>query len=208
MRLSRFAPIVALGVTLAVVGNGLPSHAVGPGGWDRLGIGPGGTTPSLNGDVLAMNIGPSGALLAGGKFTSAGGVTGTNRIASWNGSAWSAVGLASSLNGDVHALAVANGKIYAGGAFTDAGGDVNADFLAVYDAGTWKPFCVNVGPPGPSFNGTVNALQVVGGTLYVGGSFLNGAGIEAADFLVGCSLTTGVASPAVDSVVHAFGGAV
>jgi hypothetical protein len=206
MRLSRLAPIVAFGITLAFVGNALPSHAVGPGGWDRLGVGTGGTTPSLNGHVLAMNTDLSGVLLAAGSFTNAGGVTGANRIASWDGSAWSAVGPASSLNGDVHALAVAGGKIYAGGAFTNAGTDANADFLAVYD-GAWHSFCTPV-VSGAPFNGTVNALQVVGDTLYVGGSFSNGAGIDAADFLVGCKLATGAASPAVDSVSHAFGGAV
>ena len=43
-------------------------------------------------------------------------------------------------NGEVYAIAVANGKIYAGGTFTNAGDD-NADKLAVWDGSSWKPFC-------------------------------------------------------------------
>ena len=45
-------------------------------------------------------------LYAGGGFTTAGGVA-ANRIAKWNGSAWSALG--SGMNGAVYALAVAVG---------------------------------------------------------------------------------------------------
>jgi len=41
------------------------------------------------------------------------------------------------------------------------------------------------------------ALQIIGNTLYVGGSFGKGAGLATADFLVACDLTTGVASGTV-----------
>jgi hypothetical protein len=43
----------------------------------------------------------------------------------------------------------------------------------------------------------VTALQIVGNTLYVAGSFANGGGIASADFLVACDLTTTAASSTV-----------
>ena len=75
----------------------------------------------------------------------------------------------------VFAIAYANGKVYAGGSFQDAGGNANADFLAVWDGVSWEPFC---NAPGSAFSGPVLALQVIGPTLYAGGSFQNGAGID------------------------------
>ena len=39
--------------------------------------------------------------------------------------------------------------------------------------------------------GNVKALQIVGPTLYVGGDFQDGAGIEAADYLLACDLASG-----------------
>jgi hypothetical protein len=121
MRPSLLVPAVA--VALSGLALAPPAHAVGPGGWDRLGSQVQFNNPasSLNGDVLAMNTDVPGRLLAAGKFTGAGGVVGADHVASWNGSAWSAVGPPSSFNGDIHALAVAGGKIYAGGVFTNAG---------------------------------------------------------------------------------------
>ena len=44
---------------------------------------------------------------------------------------------------------------------------------------------------------SVAALQIVGNTLYIGGSFQDGAGIPAADFLLACDLTTGAPSATV-----------
>ena len=68
------------------------------------------------------------------------------------------------------------------------GGNANADFLAVWDGVSWKPFC---NATGPAFGGSVQALQIIGSTLYVGGSFENGAGIPSADYLLACDLNTG-----------------
>ena len=134
----------------------------------------------------------------GGAFTAAGGKTGADYIAKWSGGAWSALG-ASKLNGAVHAIAYHAGKVYVGGVFTNAGGNPNADFLAVWDGTKWGTPC---NATGPAFGGNVNALQIIGSTLYVGGSFANGAGIPAADYLVACDLNTGAAS----STVAADGG--
>jgi hypothetical protein len=186
----------------------VPAFATGPGGWDHVGHGSTAGTPSLNGtSVTALNTQNPGVLYVGGNFTSAGGVAKAKRIARWDGSAWSALGNTPLTNGGVFAIAYHAGKVYAGGTFVDAGGNTNADFLAVFNGTTWAPFCTPT-TASPSFTGNVNALQIIGNTLYVGGSFANAAGLAAADYLVACDLTTGVASAVVDSVPHAFGGAV
>jgi hypothetical protein len=181
------------------------ASAAGPGGWDHLGHGATASVPALDGAVYALNADNPGTLYVGGHFLNAGGHTAADHIASWNGTSWSAVG--PGLNGDVHAIAYHAGKVYAGGTFTNAGGDPEADFLAVWNGSHWSSFCTPTGPD-PAFSASVNALQIVGSTLYVGGSFPNGAGIASADYLVACNLTTGTSSSTVDSVPHAFGGGV
>ncbi|MDO8628897.1 MAG: right-handed parallel beta-helix repeat-containing protein, partial [Phycisphaerales bacterium] len=69
-------------------------------------------------------------------FTTAGGGS-ANRIAKWNGSAWSALG--TGMNAEVYALTVFDGgtgpALYAGGIFTTAGG-VSAHYIA-----RWEPSC-------------------------------------------------------------------
>jgi hypothetical protein len=80
----------------------------------------GGGPPGLNGAVHAVAVLGNGDVVVGGEFTTAGGVL-CNRIARWNGSAWSALG--TGLNGAVHAVAVlGNGDVVVGGEFTAAGG--------------------------------------------------------------------------------------
>jgi hypothetical protein len=79
---------------------------------------------------------PNCGFVAGGIFTTAGGVT-ANRIACWNGSSWSAFG--SGMNSDVRALAVLpNGDLVAGGVFTTAGG-VQANHIARFSFGGTAP---------------------------------------------------------------------
>src|SRR2546423_15529732 len=68
------------------------ASAAGPGGWDHLGHGATASTPALNGSVDALNADNPGTLYVGGNFLDAGGHAAADHIASWNGSAWSAVG--------------------------------------------------------------------------------------------------------------------
>ena len=186
-----------IAVAILVIGLAPSSFGIGPGGWDHVGKGATSTIASLNGAVYALNTDSPGVLYVGGNFTSAGGNTMAKRIARWNGSAWSALGTTPLSNGAVHAIAFHAGKVYVGGTFLNAGGIPDADYLAVWNGTAWAPFCISTIPGTPSFTANVNALQIVGNTLYVGGSFANGAGIPAADYLVGCDLTTGVASATV-----------
>lgn len=197
----RRRPMLVLALALAAMAApATVASAAGPGGWDHLGDGGTPGSDSLNGAAYTLNTQEPGHLLVGGTFTDAGGIANADRIARWDGSSWSPVSSSSSqiANGAVHAIAYADGKIYAGGTFTDAGGNANADFLAVWNGTEWAPFCNPTADPAP-FHGNVEALQIVGNTLYVGGSFQNGAGIPAADYLLACDLTTGASSSTVDT---------
>jgi hypothetical protein len=79
--------------------------------------------------VGALTTLPNGDVVAGGYFTTAGGVA-ANNIARWNGTSWSPLG--TGLIGgvpDVGALTtLPNGDLAAGGYFTAAGGSVSAYF--------------------------------------------------------------------------------
>ena len=61
---------------------------------------------------------------------------------------------------------------------------------------------------GAAFNGNVTSLQIIGQTLYVGGSFQNGAGIASADYLLACDLASGAASSTVLAPARPFSGSV
>jgi hypothetical protein len=84
--------------------------------------------------VYALAISGTGEVYAGGDFATAGGAT-ANRIARWDGSAWSP--LDTGLNDIVRALAISsNNSVYAGGIFTNAG-SLAASYIAGW--GTWQP---------------------------------------------------------------------
>jgi hypothetical protein len=185
-----FAVSVAAAVTVAIA----PASGIGPGGWDRVGHGSTTSTPSLNGKVSALNTQRAGYLYAGGTFTNAGGIASADLIAKWSGSTWSAIGstpLTNAVGAEVRAIAydTVSGKVYAGGTFLNAGGNASADFLAVWDGVSWQPACTS--PTRPAFTGNVDALQIIGPTLYVGGEFQDGAEIPTADYLLACDLSSG-----------------
>lgn len=184
---------VALSALLAVFLAGSAAtgaSAMGPGGWDHLGS-------KLNGAVYVLNADAGDGLDLGGSFYDAAGKPDADYMARWYPSGfWTAFG-PPPLTGPVHALAYggsSRGTFYAGGVFTNAGGDANADHLAVWDsvARTWTSPCTSA-TGGPAFTGNVEALEIVGQTLFVGGTFQNGAGIASADYLVACDLDTGAA---------------
>ncbi|WP_295453275.1 hypothetical protein [uncultured Thiodictyon sp.] len=74
--------------------------------------------PGANNAVWALAYDGTGKLYVGGDFTAIGTVL-ANRIAQWDGSAWSALG--SGLDNVVKALAVAGTTLYVGGNFFTAG---------------------------------------------------------------------------------------
>jgi hypothetical protein len=125
-----------------------------PQSWSSL---PGG---GMNDWVYASTV-YNGALIVGGKFTSAGGVS-ANHIARWDGSSWTPLG--AGVNGKVNALTVYKGKLVAAGEFTDAGG-LPVNFIAQWDGTTWDDQLGGVGS-------IVTSLAVIGNDLFAGGYFI------------------------------------
>ncbi|MFY1692000.1 hypothetical protein [Plantactinospora sp. WMMB782] len=117
-------------------------------------------------------------LYAGGTFTRAGGVA-VDRLATWNGAAWSRPGGTSGggPDGSVTALVVYQGDLIAGGSFLNAGG-VRVNGIARWDGTTWAPLTGSSGT-GVMSNPLdfVDALAVFDGDLIVGGQFLRAGGV-------------------------------
>lgn len=185
-------PAISIALALTAIGAWASTAT----GWHHLG-----DTGSPNGAVYVLNpisTGSGNYLLLGGNFTRSGGrdvshfdsydIPGPDLVGGFG----SNFGL---LNGDVHAIAwdQAHYEVYVAGTFTDASGHPNADFLAYnpnHSFRDWQPACTN-----QSLGGSVSALQIIGSTLYVGGSFQNGAGVTGANYLIACDLTTRIATP-------------
>lgn len=123
-----------------------------------------------NNPVRAASVHPSGDIYIGGNFTSVGGVA-ANRIARWNGSAWTALG--SGCNSTVRDLAItSSGDVIAGGDFTMAGG-VTVNRIARWNGASWSAF-------GTGANAGVNTLLILpGGNLVAGGQFTTIGGVSA-----------------------------
>jgi hypothetical protein len=150
--------------------------------WSAL-SGPAGT--GVNNTVNALAVYDDGggpALYAGGHFVTAGGVT-VNRVAKWDGTAWSALSGpgATGVSNGVNALAVYDDgggpALYAGGSFTEAGG-VTVHSVAKWNGSAWSALS---GPAGTGTSSSVQELAVHndggGPALYAGGSFIEAGGV-------------------------------
>jgi len=160
MALCRFVSLLLL---IVLAGN---THAQTEGDqwWD--GFGRAGTTGRI--EALAVY---EGDLIAAGNFGYAGD-TKANQVARWNGARWEPLG--DGLFCPVHALAVYDGDLLAGGECEDRGWPGDACYSCVHrwDGISWKPFGITgiQGWPWPVIY-RINALQVYGGRLFVGGDF-------------------------------------
>jgi hypothetical protein len=123
-----------------------------------------------NGPVNAV-LAHDGVLLAGGAFTTMAGNP-ARRVASWNGSEWTALG--SGTNGTVYALEVYGDLVVVGGTFDSAGG-VAARNIAAWDGVSWHAL-------GAGVDGKVTALAVYDNKLIAGGEFHSAGGV-AADYI-------------------------
>ncbi|MFO0826591.1 MAG: hypothetical protein U0572_00435 [Phycisphaerales bacterium] len=152
--------------------------------WSALGSGmSGGLLPSVYA-LTTFDDGAGGgpALYAGGGFTVAGGVL-ANRIAKWNGGAWSALGFGLGGGGSPSVFTLstyddgsgAGPALYVGGNFTAAGG-VTANSIAKWNGSSWSAL-------GSGTNADVLAFSAfddgsgVGPALYCGGVFTTAGGL-------------------------------
>ncbi|MFN5956574.1 MAG: hypothetical protein ACK462_01375, partial [Planctomyces sp.] len=116
-----------------VLANNIALYDPATGAWSALGSGM--SNGASSAFVYALTTLPGGDLIAGGRFTTAGGVT-VNSIARWNGSAWSALG--TGMNNIVWSLTtLPSGDLIAGGTFTTAGG-VPANYIALWNGSAWS----------------------------------------------------------------------
>ena len=139
--------------------------------WSAMGTGLSSGLSELRG-AMAVNQ-SNGDLYVGGEFTSAGGTT-VNKIAKWNGTAWSALGSGTvGLNHNCYSLYITGSKVYAGGIFTAAGG-ITANCIACYNTSnnTWSAVGTGTEFQGKDVVGYnqagIKALNGVGNTVYAG----------------------------------------
>jgi hypothetical protein len=166
----------ASGTALGAVDVGCPPRWVETFSGEDGGVSGGGVAIF---DMLTWDDGSGPAIFAAGSFTEAGGEP-ANRIAKWDGTAWSPLG--EGLSGDgVIALSVlelavfddGNGEaLYAAGRFSHSG-ETEVANIAKWTGSAWAPL-------GPGLNNTVNALIVFddgdGPALYAGGAFTTAVG--------------------------------
>lgn len=141
--------------------------------WSALGSG-------TNGPVYALAVDAQGTVYAGGYFEKAGGVT-VNSVARWNGTNWSALGggiTTFSAFSPVYALAVSGSTVYVGGEF-DTAGETAVNSIAQWNGTNWATLGEGL-TNDLGFNGRVNAIEINGNSIYVGGNFAT-AGTTAAN---------------------------
>jgi hypothetical protein len=144
-------------------------------------------TWNLVGGVGAINgfvntIALSGAeVYVGGAFINAGGVTGADYIARWNGTTWS--GLLSGtfgISNTVTTIAISGTEVYVGGFFFNAGGVPGANYIARWNSAnsTWN----RLGAPN-AINNSVTTIAISGTEVYVGGDFTDAGGVPGANYI-------------------------
>jgi hypothetical protein len=131
--------------------------------WSMLGTGMNAGPPT----VYSLARLPSGDIVAGGTFSSSGGV-GVNYISRWNGTAWAAFG--AGMNTTVRSVTVmSDGQLIAGGEFSTAGGN-GAPFVAMWDGALWRMLGSGLNSP------VYSLLRTAGGDVIAGGPFTTAGG--------------------------------
>lgn len=144
-------------------GNGVTLNGIGY--WSGTTFVAMGSTAGISGSgaiVYAITVLRNGNLAVGGDFTSAGGTSGYNFIAGWNGSAFTlySTGMDSIVASFVE---LPDGNLVVGGSFTAAGGLTLTDHLALWNGYTFSALDIDL-PSTPN----VAALAVAQGVLYIG----------------------------------------
>lgn len=123
----------------------------------------------VNDDVYAIALNGSDVYV-GGLFTFADAYS-KNRIATWNGSSWSALG--SGIDGTVYAIAASGSDLYVGGFFSSAGGN-SAPNITKWNGSSWPTWSSGT-------SGTVRTLAINwdSGEMLVGGQFSTAGSVSA-----------------------------
>jgi len=163
--------------------SGIASWASGS-GWSALGDKNG----SINNSVHAIAVDGTDVYV-GGRFDliqeNGQPVAGTNYIAKWDGSHWSALGGngigGSSLNGQVNVIKVSGSNVYVGGWFNNVTNGLtpvpNAAYLAKWDGTNWSAMVTTA-----AFNAPVLDIEIASnGDLYAGGYFTDTDSVAEAD---------------------------
>lgn len=129
-----------------------------------------GLSQTVNNNINSL-IQYNSKLIVGGSFTIAGGLP-ANKIASYDGTSWSALG--SGIKGawsgsNVYELATFNNELYAAGQF-DSAGSVGCKNIAKWNGISWSGF-------GSGANSGIYAIAFYNGQLYAGGTFNNISGV-------------------------------
>lgn len=130
----------------------------------------------VNGNISDIKEAPNGDIYICGNFTSAGGVTGTYRIARWSkaNQAWQGLGVtsANSIINIIWCMAFdAAGNLYVGGEFANIGGVANVNCIAKYNisTGTWTKLGSGIQY---SAGKEVRSIEISPeGTIFIGGYF-------------------------------------
>ena len=152
--------------------NYVAKYTVATGAWSAVGTG-------INNYVNAIEISPEGIIYIGGAFTTAGGNSNCRRIAYFDGADWAP--LLTGLNGLVNTLKFAPDKtLLVGGAFTQAD-YAQGNYICWWDGISFNSF-TSLGAAELTGYGWVNSIDInPGGTIIIGGNFLNAGGDPDAD---------------------------
>ena len=130
----------------------------------------------LNGLVRGLKIDASGLLYVVGTFTNAGGIAAADYIATWNGTAWAAVGTPSTgaTVTSVHAVDIDNaGNVYVAGNFLNLAGIAAADGIAMWNGSAWAALGTGVAGAGAVCN---DVLAITATKVYVAGGGITSFG--------------------------------
>jgi hypothetical protein len=159
-------------------------------------------TGGSGGDVIALAVGLTGHIFAGGSFTSMGGVANTLRLARHDGSNWNAMGTGA--DGQVNDFTFGIGKqiLYITGQFNNLNG------ASSQRIGSWNVRTSTFGTLSTGLNGNGITLATgLDGTIYVGGSFTLAGGVTGTAYIAAyngvtfLSLSTGMDQDVYDITV-------
>ena len=122
--------------------------------------------------VYAIAVYGSDVYVGGQTLRMAGGVS-ANRVAKWDGSTWSALGSGHGVKGTITSVGVSENDVYVGGWITLAG-RIPVNGIARWNGLTWSALGSGI-IRGTSF-ANVNAIEVSGTDVYVGGEFTTAGG--------------------------------